>query len=121
MNNIRSYQDLLVERQRLKLLLLEREMELKTEYETIKTRLKPLGNILDFADKITTKDRNNPLIDTGIDIGVNLLLKNLLFRNAGWIVKLLMPLFVRNYLSHEVKENPGWLQKVTRFVKKQFG
>ncbi len=121
MSNITTYEDLLHEKKRLKLLLSEREIAVKAEFEVIKTKLKPLGTIIDFTEKITTKDRHNPLISTGIEVGVNFLLRNVLLRNAGWIVKLLMPLFVRNYLSHEVEENTGgWMQKLGRFFKKQF-
>jgi hypothetical protein len=120
MNKISSYEELLQEKQRLKLLLSEREMALRTEFEEIKSKLKPLSTILDFTEKITTKDANNPLITTGIDVGVNFLLRKVLLRNAGWIMKFLMPIFVRNYLSHEVNEHPDWLKKVMGFVRKQF-
>lgn len=120
MSKITTYDELLAEKQRLKLLLSQREMELKTEFEDIKVKLKPLTQIIDFAGKITTKEKNNPLINKGIEIGVDLLLRKLLLRNTGWIIKLLMPVLVRNYLTHEVKEDNGWLQKIGRFFKKQF-
>jgi hypothetical protein len=120
MNKISSYEELLQEKQRLKLLLSEREMAVRTEFEEIKTKLRPLTTIMDFAEKITTKDSTNPLINTGIDVGVNFLLRKVLLRNAGWILKLLTPIFVRNYISHEVKEHPAWLQKITGFIRKQF-
>lgn len=121
MSKITNYEELLAEKQRLKLLLSEREMELKTEFEEIKAKLRPLAQIMDFAEKITSKEKNNPLINTGIEVGVNFLLRKVLLRNAGWIIKLLMPVLVRNYLTHEVKEENGWMQKITRFFKKQFG
>lgn len=119
MSNISSYQDLLVERQRLKLLLYERKIELKAEFEVIKTKLKPLEQILDFAKRITTKDRHNPLIGAGLDAGVNFLLKKVLLRNTGFIIKLLAPIFVKNYLSHEVNEQSTWIQKVEHFIKRK--
>ena len=120
MNNITSYQDLLVERQRLTLLLNERKIGVKTEFEIIKTKLQPLSHILDFAEKITTKDTNNPLMNMGLELGVNFLLKKVLLRNAGWIIKILMPLFVKNFLSHEVSEKATWVQKIAHFLKKKF-
>lgn len=118
-NNIKSYQDLLVERQRLKLLLYEREIEVKAEFELLKLKLKPVSNILDFAEKLTTKDRHNPLVNVGIDLGVNFLLKKVLLRNAGWFVKILTPVFVKNYLSHEVVEKNPVIRKVQNFIKKK--
>ncbi len=120
-NSIATYDDLVTEKKRLTLLLQDRKMELKAEYEDLKAKLKPLGTMAEFAQKITTKDRSNPLVSTGIEIGVNFLLRNLVFRKAGWAVKILAPLFVRNYLSHEANENGGWLDKVGRFIKKKIG
>jgi hypothetical protein len=119
MSNITSYQDLLDERQRHKLLLYERKIQLQTEFEEIKIKLKPVGQILEFAQKLTTKDRHNPLVVAGMDLGVDFLLKKVLLRNAGWIVKILTPVFVRNYLSHEVGENATWLQKAEQFIKRK--
>lgn len=119
MSNITSYQDLLIEKQRLTLLLYERKIQLTTEFEQIKTKLRPLAGILDFAEKITTKDRNNPLINMGIEVGVNLLLKKVLLRNAGWIIKIIMPFVVKNFLSHEAAENPTWIQKMVHMIKKK--
>lgn len=119
MNNIHTYEDLMVEKQRLKLLLNQRKILLETEFENVKLKLKPLSHILDFTDKITTNDRNNPLISTGIEVGVNFLLKKIFLRNAGWIIKFVMPIVVRNFLSHEVSEHPTWMQKVRQFIRKK--
>lgn len=119
MSNISSYQDLMTEKQRLTLLLNERKIELSAEFEEVKIKLKPLGGVLDFAEKITTTDRSNPLINMGIELGVNFLLKKVILRNAGWAIKIFTPLFVRNFLSHEVGEQATWVQKVERFIKKK--
>ncbi len=120
MNNITTYQDVLQEKQRLTLLLAERGMLVKAEFAEIKLKLKPLTNIVDVVEKITSKDTRNPLINAGIDIGVNLLLKNVVLRNAGWIMKLLMPALVKNYLSHETSEVESVYTKIKGFFKKQF-
>ena len=120
MNNITTYQDLLQEKQRLTLLLAERNMLVKAEFVAIKTKLKPLTNIIDVVEKMSSKDTRNPLVNAGIDIGVNLLLKNVLLRNAGWIIKLLMPALVKNYLSHETSEVESVFAKIKGFFKKQF-
>jgi hypothetical protein len=119
MSNITSYKDLLDERQRLKLLLYEREIEVKTEFAHLKTKLKPISHIIDFAEKLTRKDRHNPMVTAGIDLGIDFLLKKVLLRNAGWIVKVVGPLFVRNYLSHEVAEKAPWIRKVETFLKRK--
>ena len=119
MSSIKSYKDLLEEKQRLKLLLHERQIAIKAEFEVVKAKLKPVHTVLEFVEKITTRDKHNPLVNTGIEVGVNFLLRKVVLRNAGWIAKILMPVFVRNYLSHEVEENAGWINKIGRFLKKK--
>jgi hypothetical protein len=121
MSKISTYDELLQEKQRLKLLLSEREMALRTEFEDIKTKLQPVNRVLEFTQKLMSKDTNNPLVNAGIDVGVNFLLKKVLLRNASWIAKFLAPIFVSNYLSHEVSEHPNWLKKLIGFVRKKFG
>jgi hypothetical protein len=120
MNNITNYRELLVEKQRLTLLLEERKILLQTEFEEVKEKLKPLSHLVNVVGKLSSKDTGNPLLNVGVSIGVNLLLKNVLLRNAGWIVKLLMPAMVKNYLSHEPEQTTGFFNKIGGFLKKQF-
>jgi hypothetical protein len=118
---IRTYDDLVQEQRRLKLQLAGNEQALRQEFAEIKQKIKPVTRMIDFLGKITTPDKNNPLLNTGIAVGVNLLVKKLLLRNAGWISKLVMPFLVRNFLSHEAQEHPEWMRKLARFIKKTFG
>lgn len=120
MTKISTYDELLLEKKRLKLQLQAQKMELQTEIAVIKEKLRPVSTVIEFADKLLTKDKHNPLIDTGLALGVDLLLKKIVLRNAGWIIKIIMPLFVRNYLSHEIKDDAGWMQKITRFLQQKF-
>jgi hypothetical protein len=119
-NQITTYEELLQEKKRLKLLLEERKILVQTEFEEIKVKLKPVTSIIETVEKMTTKDKSNPLLNMGIDVGVNLILKKLLLRNAGFIVKLLVPLLAKNYLSHEVEEPNNIFSKLGKFVRKTF-
>ena len=120
MNNITTYKDLMLEKQRLNLLLAERKMLVKAEFEEIKLKLKPFTQIVEMVEKVTSKDISNPLANVGIDMGVNFLLQKVLLRNAGWVTKLLMPVIVKNYLSHEVAENGNIFSQIGKFLKKKF-
>jgi hypothetical protein len=119
-SHITTYEELLQEKKHLKLLLEERKIKVQTEFEEIKVKLKPVGAIIETVQKMTTKDKSNPLINMGIDVGVNLVLKKLLLRNAGFIIKLLVPMLTKNYLSHEVEEDNNIFSKVGKFVRKTF-
>ncbi len=118
-NSIRNYNDLLLEKQRLTLLLNERKILLKTEFEEVKISLKPVKRVFEIVGKFTSKDSSNPLLTASIDMGINLVVKNFLLRNAGWIVKLVMPALLKNYLSHEITEDGNFLSKVGNFIKRQ--
>ena len=120
MNNITTYNDLLQEKQRLTLLLAERKILVKTEFEEIKLKLKPITNIIDVVEKVTSKDTSNPLLNSAIGMGVNFLLKNVLLRNAGWVTKLVLPVLAKNYLSHEVDETKNFFSKIGGFIKRKF-
>jgi hypothetical protein len=120
MNNITTYNDLLQEKQRLSLLLEERKILVKTEFEEIKLKLKPLSNIVEVVEKMSSKDTSNPLLNAGISMGVNFLLKNVLLRNAGWITRLILPVLAKNYLSHEVEEKNNIFLKIGKFFKRTF-
>jgi hypothetical protein len=120
MNNITTYNDLVQERQRLSLLLEERKILVKTEFEEIKIKLKPLTNIVEVVEKMSSKDTSNPLVNAGISMGVNFLLKNVLLRNAGWITRLVLPVLAKNYLSHEVEEKNNIFSKIGKFFKRTF-
>ena len=120
MNNITTYNDLVQERQRLSLLLEERKILVKTEFEEIKIKLKPLTNIVEVVEKMSSKDTSNPLLNAGISMGVNFLLKNVLLRNAGWITRLVLPVLAKNYLSHEVEEKNNVFSKIGKFFKRTF-
>lgn len=120
-SHIKSYSDLLAEKQCLTLLLEEKKIIIQAEYEALKVKLKPLTTVVEVAEKVMTRDKSNPLLNAGIDFGVNILLKKLLLRNAGFIVKLLVPIMAKNFISHEVEEENNIFQKVTGFIRKKFG
>ncbi len=120
MTNIHSYAELLEEKQRLTLLLAERKVLVKAEFEDIKEKLKPAKAAWEWVNKLTSKDNTNPLLNAGIDVGVNFLLKKVFLRNAGFIVKLVMPFVVKNFLSHEVAESDNIFTKVGGLFKGNF-
>ncbi len=117
MTNIHSYKELLEEKQRLTLLLAEQKVLVKAEFADIKVKLKPAKLAWEWIQKLVSKDTSNPLFNAGIDIGVNFLLKGVLLRNAGFIVKLVTPFIVKNFLSHEVAEKENIFTRIAGLFK----
>lgn len=119
MTKINSYNDLLLEKYALEDKLSATTASIKVKIEDLKKQLKPVEAAIDTIGKFTHKDTSNPLANFGIGMGVNLLLKNVLLRNAGWVTKLVMPVLVRNFLTHEVNRPKNIFDKISDFVKEK--
>ena len=108
-----SYKELLEEKQQLEVLLQAQKQLIRYDVEEIKLKLQPVRNVLEFVKKITTRDRSNLLLDLGSDIAINSLVKNFILSRAGWLTKLIVPFFVKNYSSHFIAEQKDkWLEKL---------
>ncbi len=114
MIKIDTYKDLQTEKQRLKLLLEERKIIIKEDTAAIRETLKPAAEALTAIGKLTSRDRTNPLINIGLDFGIDLVVKKLLLGRAGWISKLIVPFVLKNLGSNVLADNKklGFLKKV---------
>jgi hypothetical protein len=116
-NQIRSYDDLLKERQRLENLLQAQKEVIFYDVGEIKERLQPVKSIVEFIGKITTKDRSNLLLNLGSDIAINAIVKKFILSKAGWVVRTVVPFFLKNYSSHFIAEQKEkWLEKLTEWL-----
>jgi predicted RecB family nuclease len=97
---IRTYEDLLQEEQRLLEKVKATEALIKEDISGLKHGLKPLNNVVDTIKKFTTRDPVNPLINFGLNLSVDLLIRRLLLNKAGWLTKVVVPFIVKNYSSH---------------------
>ena len=116
-NAIRSYKDLLKERQRLEVLLLEQRQVLQSDVQELKTQLEPLKHAVDFIRKITTKDKTSLLLTIGSDIVINSVVKRFVLSRAGWFVRNVAPYFLKNYSSHFLAEQKDkWIEKLRSWL-----
>lgn len=112
-----SYDDLLKEKQQLEILLQAQKEVIRYDVEEIKLKLQPVREALEFVKKITTKDRSNLLLDLGSDIAINTLVKNFILSKAGWLTRLVIPFFLKNYSSHFIAEQKDkWLEKLKSWL-----
>ena len=102
---IRTYEDLEREEQLLEELLRSQKELIQIEVGLLKQQLKPAQMALQFVGKITTPDKHNPLLTQGANTVIDALLKNVVLARAGWITKMLVPFFVKNYSSHFINDN----------------
>jgi hypothetical protein len=110
---IRNYEDLLAEEQRLLQHIKFQEVRLREDIAGLKESLKPVGNVMKVMGKITTRDNTGPILNFGLDFGVDLIIRRILLARAGWLTKIVIPFIVKNYSSHIINE-----EKRARLTKK---
>ena len=112
-----SYKDLLTEKQQLEVLLQAQKQVIRYDVEEIKLKLQPVKEALEFVKKVTTRDRTNLLLDLGSDIAINSLIKNFILSRAGWLTRIVVPFFLRNYSSHFIAEQKDkWIEKLKSWL-----
>jgi hypothetical protein len=114
---IRSYDDLVKEKQRLELLLQAQKEVIYYDIQEIKEELQPVKKVLEFIKKITTKDKTNLLLTLGSDIAINAIVKRFLLQKAGWVARNVVPFFMKNYSSHFLSEQKEkWIEKLRSWL-----
>jgi hypothetical protein len=102
---IRTYQDLLDERQKLEQLLHAQKELVIQDFKEVKEELKPVREAITFIRKITSRDNTSFLLTTGASKLIDVLFKKVILARAGWLSKMIIPFFVKNYSSHVLAEN----------------
>lgn len=117
-NAIQTYDDLLEEKKRLEALLVVNKEQISANWVEMKKEFEPVNNILSFLSKMTTRDKSNPLLNMGIDVAGDLLLRKMLFAKAGWATRLVVPYLLKNYSSNMLADKGKSLfQRVKHWLK----
>jgi len=104
MSKIKTYKDLLQEEQRLKAELKLQEVLVRQDLVSLKENLEPVKKVYDQAQKIFTRDNRVPIFNIGLEMSIDLLLRRLILRRAGWFAKIFVPYVMKNYASHLIGE-----------------
>jgi hypothetical protein len=100
MRTIKTYDDLLAEKEELTAHLATQKAFIKQDILMLKEELKPATNVVSLLGKMVRKDKTNPAIALGVDIVGDLLIKNTLLRRGGWLTRLVIPFIAKNLSSH---------------------
>ena len=119
MSSIRTYEDLEAEEKRLQALLYSHKANIKDSFSAVKDGLNPFKQALDTAKRLLSRDKTNPMMKFGVDLGVDVLIRRLLLSKAGWVTKIVVPFVVRNYSSFFLTEYKRLkvIQKIVGFFK----
>ena len=117
---IRTYEDLLEEQQRLISRLKTQEQVIRVDIAGVKEGLKPLGKAWDVVNKMATRDNTAPVLNFGMEMGIDLLIRRVLLARAGWFTKIVVPFLVKNYSSHIIGEEKreALVNKIKGFFRK---
>jgi len=118
MNKIQTYDDLMEEKNRLEQLLVVQKGQISDNWVVMKEEFTPVNNVISFVSKLTTRDKSNPLVNMGVEIAGDLVLRKFLLARAGWIIKLAVPLLLKNYSSNVFADKgKSFLHKVKHWMK----
>lgn len=117
---IRTYEDLVEEQQRLISVLKTQEQIVRVDIAGVKQGLQPFGKALQVVNKLATRDNTAPVMNFGLEMGIDLLIRKMLLARAGWFTKIVIPFLVKNYSSHIIGEDKrlALIQKVKGFFRK---
>ena len=118
-NQISNYKELLQEKARLKALLAEQELLIKEDWQVIREDLKPFTNAAGTIRNFLTRKATVSAMQLGVNIFADGFVKKVLLGNTGWIVRTLIPFFIKNYASHLTDEPGKLLHKIKSLFKKK--
>ncbi|HEY1114896.1 MAG TPA: hypothetical protein VGE66_15105 [Chitinophagaceae bacterium] len=106
MNNrkIKTYEDLEEEKHRLMGILRTQEDLIKDDLAGVREGLKPFSNAVNVINKMATRDNTAPVMNFGLEMGIDLLVRKVMLKRAGWFAKIVVPFLVKNYSSHIIGE-----------------
>lgn len=97
---ITSYQDLIEQKLELQRLLEIKKEQIRNDFLELKEEVEPALKVASFVGKVTTRDtRNNVLLQTGTNIAIDWVTRRV-FPKAGFLLRLVGPLLLKNYASH---------------------
>jgi len=108
---IKTYDDLLKERNQLEVLLKAQKELIRNDFAELKQHIQPAVKAVSFLGKIFTREQNNLLVSGGINFITDVLFKRLVLSRTGWLTRLVVPFFIKNYSSHFVAEHKTGLLK----------
>ncbi len=117
---IKTYEDLEEEKQRLMGLLRAQEELIKVDIAGVREGLKPVRKAVNVVNKMATRDHTGPVMNLGLEMGIDLLVRRVLLARAGWFLKILVPFVLKNYSSHVIGEEKraALITKVSNFFQK---
>ncbi|HVF82122.1 MAG TPA: hypothetical protein VM884_09320 [Flavisolibacter sp.] len=117
---ISTYEDLLQEEQRLTAQLSSYKELIRDDIDGIKQGLNPFKQVTKTVRSLFTRDDNGPLLNFGMNFGLDIFLKRIILGRASWVTKVVVPYVIKNYASHLITEDQrrNVAKSVSKFLTK---
>lgn len=117
---IKTYDDLIQEEQRLTVELRSYKDLITEDIAGVKASLNPIKRGVAVARNLFTRGDNGPLVNFGLNFGMDVFLRRFLLGRASWITKVVVPYVVKNYASHLITEDQrkSVTKSVSNFIAK---
>ncbi|HET9823994.1 MAG TPA: hypothetical protein VFP87_01605 [Chitinophagaceae bacterium] len=101
---IETYKELIEHKQKLEVLLHAQKELIRADVDELKLELRPLSGVAAHIKKFTTRDKTALLVSISSDIIAQNIFKRMVLARAGWLMKTVLPYFIKNYSSNFLKE-----------------
>lgn len=115
---ITNYKELLQEKARLKAVLAEQELQIQEDWKLIKEDLQPAVMAVTTIRKFFTRKATTTALQLGVNLLADGFVKKVLLSGAGWLTRLVVPFFIKNYASHLAEEPEKLLTKIKHLFSK---
>ncbi len=115
-NPIQTYDDLIKRKKQLETLLDAQKELIRVDIEEIKESLTPFRNAAANIVSFFTRDHAAGLLGLGANSLIDVFVKKILLSRSGWITKMIIPFFVKNFSSHFIAEHKdSWLKNIKQW------
>jgi hypothetical protein len=115
-----TYEELMLEKNRLQVLLKVQKELVREDINEIKQELAPVKSVISFAGKLVSKEPGNFLLNATSNTIIDLVVKKLLLSRSGWLTKIAVPFLLKNYTSHVIDDNKDTiLRKIFSLFKRK--
>ena len=118
-NQITNYKELLQEKARLKAVLAGQELQIKEDWQVIKEDLKPYSNAAATIRNFLTRKATASALQLGVNIFADGFVKKVLLGNMGWLTRVIIPFFIKNYASHLTDDPSTIVHKIKNLFRKK--
>lgn len=108
--NIKNINDLRAERARLKNEIELTKTKMRGSIDAIKEELSPARHAVNFLGDFLT-NRHKGILNVGLGIGVDTVVRNGILRHAPWPLKVLVPFFLKNFAGNVIHDNRDTIVK----------